>query len=578
MDHSGEEASNHDGVECNAVTSPRNHNVGVAGRLWSRLEPRNCWNFASLLAILATLASFSSGIAVAQDASLARPVAAEIHGTVVDSTGKPADEATVRLRRIGLPDSVMTTNTTGGFAFSRLQAGTYEVSAEKSGQHSRVVSVDVLNQANQGNVELVLDSGARHSSSDEGMAFADKPNFTVAGITDWTAVGGHGSDASLRTSETLARETTSLKPDSSGSTGSVGVASETEAKLRAAVAASPASFEANHQLGEFCLRKGSYREAISPLEAAYKIDSANYSNAYDLLLAYEGAGSVLEAQEHIHKLLAREDNADLHRVSGDLDEKMGDSVAAEHEYEQAVRLDPSEPNYFAWGSELLMHRAVWPAAEVFRKGSEAHPKSARMLAALGAALFASAHYDEAALRLCDASDLNPADPTPYVFLGKIDLAAQESLKCVEQKLMRFVEEQPGDARASYYYAMAIWKRQKESGSSQDMRQVEKLLTKAAADDPKFGDAYLQLGNLYAEDHNSEKAISLYTKAIEANPQLGEAHYRLGVAYERVGESSKAKAEFQLHDEIEKAQAAAVERQRQEVKQFLVVLQGKPAVH
>ncbi len=43
------------------------------------------------------------------------------------------------------------------------------------------------------------------------MEFADQPNFTVAGVTDWTAVGGHGSDASLRTSEALARETLTLK-------------------------------------------------------------------------------------------------------------------------------------------------------------------------------------------------------------------------------------------------------------------------------------------------------------------------------------------------------------------------------
>ena len=48
------------------------------------------------------------------------------------------------------------------------------------------------------------------------MEFADKPNFTVAGVTDWTAVGGHGSDATLRTSEALARETVTLKPQGSG--------------------------------------------------------------------------------------------------------------------------------------------------------------------------------------------------------------------------------------------------------------------------------------------------------------------------------------------------------------------------
>lgn len=564
---SGRYSFNHYGVKCNEVTSTRNHSLEVAARFWLFPNALVCWNFHLHLAILVALFSFSIGLADAQNASSALPVSAEVRGTVADSAGKPVEEATVRLKRNGFPDIVAMTNSAGRFAFLGLQAGTYEVSAEKSGQRSGVVSVGVLKQEDQPDLHLVL------APSDEAMAFADKPNFTVAGITDWTAVGGHGSDASLRTSETLARETTSLKPDTSGSTASAGGASETEARLRAAVATAPASFEANHQLGKFCLSKGSYREAVSPLETAYKIDPSNYGNEYDLVLAYEGAGNVSQAREHIQRLLAHEENADLRRVSGDVDEKLGDSVAAEHEYEQSARLDPSEQNYFAWGSELLTHRAVWPAAEVFRKGSEAHPQSARMLAALGAALFASALYDEAALRLCDSSDLNPADPASYVFLGKIDLAAPEPLPCVEPKLKRFVDQQPSDPRANYYYAMAIWKRQKDS---EEMQQVKRLLAKAVAEDPRFGEAYLQLGNLYFAEHASAKAINFYTKAIDVNPQLSEAHYRLGVAYERGGESSKAKAEFELHDEIEKEQAAIVERQRQEVKQFLVVLQGKPA--
>jgi hypothetical protein len=50
---------------------------------------------------------------------------------------------------------------------------------------------------------------------------------------------------------------------------------------------------------------------------------------------------------------------------------------------------------------------------------------------------------------------------------------------------------------------------------------------------------------------------------------------MGVAYDRIGKSAKAKREFQLHDEIKKQQADAIERQRREVKQFLVVLPGQP---
>ena len=65
---------------------------------------------------------------------------------------------------------------------------------------------------------------------------------------------------------------------------------------------------------------------------------------------------------------------------------------------------------------------------MFTVGAKAYPKSARMLTALGAALFAGAFYDEAALRLCDASDLNPANPEPYMFMGKIEMAAPNPLR------------------------------------------------------------------------------------------------------------------------------------------------------
>jgi Tfp pilus assembly protein PilF len=124
--------------------------------------------------------------------------------------------------------------------------------------------------------------------------------------------------------------------------------------------------------------------------------------------------------------------------------------------------------------------------------------------------------------------------------------------------------------------MAIWKREGQSADQQTLRQVESLLTKAVTIDAKCGDAYLQLGILHFSEHDLEKAIDFYKKAIEVDPQLSEAHYRLAVAYDRLGERAKAKREFQLHDEIEKLQAAAIERERREVKQFLVVLQGEPA--
>ncbi|HET6218464.1 MAG TPA: tetratricopeptide repeat protein [Acidobacteriaceae bacterium] len=509
--------------------------------------------------------------------------AGSVRGTVVNSAGKLVGEASVRLEREGNAAVTETkTNPAGVFAFSALPVGSYQLTAQKSDLHSRSTTVRLGSPGEKKQVDLVLVDLVMDDSqpSTQAMEFADKPNFTVAGVTDWTAAGGHGSDSTLRTSEALARETLTLKPDASGHRPSGFPAdpkdsNQTEGKLRAALAASPGNFAANHQLGAFSLHAGRYRESIPLLQAAYQIDPANRGNEYDLALAYKETGDFSQARTHVQKLLLQEDNADLHRMLGELDEKTGDPLASVHEDEQAVRLDPSEENYFAWGSELLLHRAVWQAAEVFKNGTKAYPKSARMLAAQGTALFAGALYDQAAVSLCAASDLNPGDPEPYSFMGRIEMAAPKPLPCVEPRLARFVQQQPANSIANYLYAMAIVKRQEQPADPVALHQVETLLTKAVAIDPKCGDAYLQLGILYFSQHQPEKAIHFYTQAIQADPQLGEAHYRLAVAYDRIGLPEKARQEFQLHDEIEKLQADAVERQRREVKQFLVVLEGQP---
>lgn len=199
-----------------------------------------------------------------------------------------------------------------------------------------------------------------------------------------------------------------------------------------------------------------------------------------------------------------------------------------------------------------------------------------MLVGLGAALYASGAFDAAARRLCEASDLKPADPTPYLYLGKMEKASPTPLPCSEQKLARFAAEQPENALANYYYAMTLWKREKGSENSKPLQQAEGLLEKAVAIDPKLGEAYLQLGVLYSGRDAFEPAIHAYEKAVAVSPQLGEAHYRLALAYKRKGEEAKSRQEFQLYEQTEKTETAEVERQRRELQHFLVILKDQPA--
>ncbi len=523
--------------------------------------------FNKMIAALAFVFSF---LAVAQQTSHT------IQGTVRESSGVPAGNASVRLEQSGASPLATKTKSDGTFVFNALASGNYVLIAEKEGRQSPPVTVSAASPK-LGPVDLTLSTAVSQAvnpsnTSAPPMEFADKPNFTIAAVTDWTAAGGHGSDASLRTSEALNREALKLKPSANAASAAPPPADE--AALRFALDRAPASFDANHKLGAFYLRQERFADSLQPLQAAYQLDPANSDNEYDLAVALQETSQYSQAYDHVQKLMTRNETADVYRLAGELDEKLNNPLNAVHELERAVKADPSEQNYFEWGSELLLHRAVWQARDIFDRGVKAYPQSERMLAALGAALFAGALYDESAQRLCQASDLNPADPAPYMFMGKIEMAAPDPLPCVEQKLARFVELRPQDPLANYFYAMTVWKQKGKSVDPETLERVQSLLTKAVTIDPHCGDAYLQLGVLEATRSNFDKAIGFYTRAIDANPQMSEAHYRLGVAYDRVGDKEKAAREFQLHDEIEKRQAAAVDTQRREVKQFLVVVNGK----
>lgn len=423
-----------------------------------------------------------------------------IQGSVVDQAGKPVANAVVHLDGEGATKHLkIETGSSGTFEVTRIPAGRYTLTVAESGQRSGAHAVVTIVDGEQQHLMLTLrtparltsDEGETSSPGTAGMEFSDSPKFTVAGVTDWTAVGGHGSDSTLRTSEDLARET-----------------------------------------------------------------------------------AALQAQRSVEP---RKNNAgDLHRLAGDRAEKDGDPLTAVHEYQQAVEADPSEANYFAWGSELLLHRAVWQAAEVFRNGAKSYPTSSRMSTALGAALFASDLYDEAAAHLCAASDLAPADTEPYLFMGKIEMASPSPLPCVAPKLARFVQQQPVNATANYLYAMALLKEQRVGDPSR-VAKAKELLTKAVTIDPKCSEAYVQLGILSAAKHDYEEAAAFYSKAITADPESGEAHYRLGVADDRLGKVEQAKLEFAAHEEIEKRKAANVEQQRREIKQFQVQLRD-PQTH
>ena len=253
-------------------------------------------------------------------------------------------------------------------------------------------------------------------------------------------------------------------------------------------------------------------------------------------------------------------------------ESEGQPVEAVKEYQRAAEADPSEENLFAWGAELLLHRADAPAAEVFAKGHRMYPKSVRLLVGMGAAAYAQDLNDQAASRLLEAGELDPADPRPYLFLGKVqEVAKSEPIEWVEA-FERYAKLRPDDARAHYFYATALERRRQ---GSPDFPTREAELQKAIALDPRYGDAYLRLGLLEAEKGELAKAVESLQKAVQLTPLPDEAHLRLAQVYRQMGEAEKARRESELYNEVSAKKKNALQSERHELGQFVYTMGENP---
>jgi tetratricopeptide (TPR) repeat protein len=276
-------------------------------------------------------------------ALLARLASAQsVDGIVRNTSGQTISGVTVSLTSGGLRTPSVT-DSTGHYRLPRLHGGTYTLHAEISGYVAANSGPFVLGETESKKIDLTLKALEAE--------FYDEPNFVVAGVTDPTAHGGHGSDTLLRSTEILTKEAASL---------------------------------------------------------------------------------------------------------GDAAKNEQNALEAVRSYQRAAEQNPSEPAYFDWASELLTHRATVPAIEVFAKGVRLFPGSTRMLLGLAVAWYTNGSDEKAQEYFFAACDLNPADPTPYLFLGKVQSAAILHSNGYLTRLERFARLHPENAVANYYYAASLW--------------------------------------------------------------------------------------------------------------------------
>jgi len=330
----------------------------------------------------------------------------------------------------------------------------------------------------------------------------------------------------------------------------------------------PDKYETNHNLGEIYVRRGMVPKALPYLEKAQRLNPSSYDNGYDLSLAYLVVGRLSNARTSVQQLMKVKETAELHNVLAQIEEKDGNFVAAANEFQAAAHLEPSENNLFDWGGELLLHRTLDPAVQVFEQATQRYPNSARLTVGLGMAYYARGNYDDAVKAFLKGADLDPADARCYKFLSRAYDSSPSQANEVIERFRRYAELQPNEGHALYYYAMSLWKGKRTQDSTLDLKQVESLLQRAVQADPKLAEAYVQMGNLNSDQGKFAEAIPQYQKALELDGDLADAHYRLGQAYVRTGQRDKAQEQLTVYQKLREQHLADLEKQRADIRQFV----------
>jgi tetratricopeptide (TPR) repeat protein len=323
----------------------------------------------------------------------------------------------------------------------------------------------------------------------------------------------------------------------------------TEQALKTELRHNPESFDANHNLGEFYIRKGNLTVAIPYLEKAQQIDPKHYANGYDLALAYFKTGDIAKARAQSLSILKWKETAELHSLLGDVEDKAGNPVAAAEEFQRAARMDESEQNILDLGNSLIKINAFDAAVQIFDYGLKKYSGSAKLRVGMGIARYSRGEFEIGVKSLCEAADLDPTDARPYLFLGEMYGVSVEMADEVTRRMAQFVKYHPGNAMAHYFYAVNLWKGRRDPNHPVDLNLVEASLKRALALAPKLTLGHFELGVLYYEQKKYTEAIAALRKAVSLQPDLAKAHYRLAQIYQRTGRKALAAREMEIHNQL-----------------------------
>lgn len=338
--------------------------------------------------LVATLALWSTTVVYAQSGVLT--------GSAFDSNHKPIPAATVYLQRAGEKQArTAQTDSAGVYRFT-VTAGSYTVRAEDGR----------LGEAFAGPFSVTADKVTTVDLLIQPQYF-DKPQFTVAGVTDNTYRGGHGSDTVLRSSEALTKATAALStPVALERTGDPLTAVQQLQKAAELHPSEPNLFDWGTEL----LAHGAPEAAAEVFTNGARLFPRSVRMLLGLASAQYAAGSYEKAAECFFKAADAEPNdAKPYLFLGEVQRReITQSPGYEERLARFVKLQPDNAlaNYY-YGVSLSSREEFEKAKGLFKRAVTLDPHLGPAYLQIGIIAARERNYSEAILNFRKAVQDNP---------------------------------------------------------------------------------------------------------------------------------------------------------------------------
>jgi tetratricopeptide (TPR) repeat protein len=169
------------------------------------------------------------------------------------------------------------------------------------------------------------------------------------------------------------------------------------------------------------------------------------------------------------------------------------------------------------------------------------PNSPDIHALLGEALVDQKEYAEALGEYRKALAINPNQQHIH-FLAGLALVRQGTPAEAAQEFRAALKLDAADVTSKYHLAYSLIQMQQQ-------RDAMPLLREVIAQDPKYADAYYQLGKLQLEDGNAQEAVSNLETGTRLSPDSDYIHYQLALAYRRESRAEDGEREMKVYQTL-----------------------------